>query len=230
MPQLASISAVPTWWERIKAWLHQKTRPAGEIAQSLSLPDVEVMATWMPVTQTSSGNWRFNPVLDLPLKPYAGMDKNKLWAMFVYRLTESEARNILDVEQSWVRVRRRNTIDSAPLEVSFNYEPEWKENRENEEPPLRLSDLAAAVIVWLWRNGVRFEAVSVFLSIWQMVRENQERRPQECIPWPAESALEGFRVAAYCDWDDDDQAEFTALVRERYVDREIEQGIKNLIS
>lgn len=96
----------------------------------------------------------------------------------------------------------------------------WK---HNQEAPLRPGDLAAAVSVWLWRNGLRDRAVDVFAQIWLTVRGQQER-----IPWTAENALEGFRVAAYRDWDDSDQTEFADLFRKRYVEPEIEQGVNAL--
>jgi len=65
----------PTWWDRIKAWLHEKTRPSGEIPLAPTLTDDEVIAAW----------------LDLPLKRYAGMDKARVWEMFVDWLAASEA-------------------------------------------------------------------------------------------------------------------------------------------
>lgn len=36
----------------------------------------------MPTTQIRPGYWRMNPLLDLPRKPYAGMNKTRLWQMF----------------------------------------------------------------------------------------------------------------------------------------------------
>jgi hypothetical protein len=42
--------------------------------------------------------------------------------------------------------------------------------------------------------------------------------------------LEGFRIAAYLDWDDDDQSEFAVLVLQRYADPEIEPGLGDLTS
>lgn len=222
MPQRSAVPTASTWWERIEPWLHQQSEPAQESAQASTLTDAEIIAAWTPVTQTRPGQWRFNPMLDLPLKPYAGMDKNKLWEMFLYRLAESETQNILQAEQSWAESLERHSIDidSAPPPGEAH----------NKEAPLRPSDLAASVVVWLWHNGLRHEAIGVFLQIWQSVRHRQEHSPQPRIPWPAESALEGFRVAAYRDWDDNDQAEFAALFHERFVVKEIERGLESLIN
>jgi len=100
----------------------------------------------------------------------------------------------------------------------------------SQEAPLRPSDLAAGVIVWLWRNGLRDEAVSILVQIWRTVRCRQEGNPEPCIPWPADSALDGFRIAAYRDWDDEDQTEFAGLFRERFVVQEVERAIEDLSS
>lgn len=209
MSQRDFATTVTARWERVKTWIHQQTRPAGEVGQAEVLTDAEVIAGWIPVSQISHGHWRFNPLLDLPLQPYAGMDKAKLWEMFVYRLAESEAQNILRLEQAWTTSPERSTIE--PLEA-----------------PLRPSDLAAAVIVWLWRNGLRHQAIGALERIWRATQHWQKCSPRECIPWPAESALDGLRIAAHRDWDDADQAEFATLFRQRYVDKEIERGIKDL--
>lgn len=50
----------------------------------------------------------------------------------------------------------------------------WK---ENQEAPLRPGDAAAAVSVWLWRNGLRDHAVGVFAQIWRAVRAKQDGIP-----------------------------------------------------
>ncbi|VBA59718.1 hypothetical protein [Mycobacterium attenuatum] len=163
------------------------------------------------------------------------MDKNKLWEMFIWRLAETETKWILRDEQSWANPPERNTMDAATLQILSDDEADaahaerlawWK---ENQEAPLRPGDPAAAVSVWLWRNGLHDQAVDTFAYIWRTVRHHQESSPEHRgIPWTAENALEGFRIAAYRDWDDADQAEFTTLFRERHVNPEIECGLENL--
>lgn len=227
MSQQDSVTTVPSWWERIEPWLEQETQPAAADTPASSLTDAEVIAAWTPVTQTPHGHWHSNPLLDLPLKSYAGMDKHKLWEMFVYRLAETEAQNILTAEQVWTESLEHHGLEAASLPDETEGLGSWLGNRE---APLRPSHLAAGVIVWLWRNGLRYEAIGVFLQIWQTVRSQQESSPRQRIPWPAESALEGFHAVAYRDWNDTDQAEFAALFHERFVLKEIERGLEDLIS
>lgn len=73
--------------------------------------DAEAIAACEPLTRVG-GSGRVNPLLDLPLKQYAGMDKTKLWEMFVWRLAEGEARWILRDEQS-SGPPMRSTMDAA---------------------------------------------------------------------------------------------------------------------
>lgn len=200
------------WQDRVRAWVHDRTRPRGCVVLARQQTDAEIIAAWTSTTQVRSGHWRINPLLDLPLKPYAGMDKAQLWEMFVSRLADSESQWILHDEKSW-GPPKRSTIDAATMQLLTDAEADahharmmawWKENQET---PLRPGDSAAAINVWLWRNGLRDQAVNVFAQIWQKVRAEQEG-----IRWTVESALEGFRIAAYLDWDDDDQSEICRFV------------------
>jgi hypothetical protein len=47
------------------------------------LTDEQRCAAWEPTTQLTPYSWRDNPLLDLPLKSYAGMNKDRVWTMFV---------------------------------------------------------------------------------------------------------------------------------------------------
>jgi hypothetical protein len=102
----------------------------------------------------------------------------------------------------------------------------WK---TNQEPDLRPSDPAAAVSIWLWCNGLHEKAVDIYATIWMKVRAHQ--REQGRIQWSSDNALDGVRTAATIDpdWDDDDQAQFAALFRQRYVDPEIDRGLEDLV-
>jgi hypothetical protein len=210
-----SLKPVSVPSEGVKRLIHQRDRSGGEIPQSQAATDAQIRAAWTPVAQDHLGRWCFNPFLDLPMQSYAGMDKVKLWEMFVYRLTEGEVQNLLLVERSWAGSGEGPAAGEADV-------------KENREAPLRPSDLAAEVIVWLWHNGLHREAVSVLERIWQTMRDRQQRSARECIPWPAQSVLDGFRAAAHRDWNDHDQAEFEAMFRDLHVDKKIEQGLDGL--
>lgn len=227
MLQQISTSTLLICWLRAKAWVHQHTAPDAEIPPTPELTDADLIAAWTPVSLTRSGQLCFNPLLDLPLKPRAGMDKVKLWEMFVYRLVESEVRNILELERSWSKSLECSAVDSDTA-GSQQFPPNDSEGSRNREAPLRLSDLAAAVIVWLWHNGLHHQAIGLLERIWTTTRDRQENLSPECIQWPAQSALEGFRAAAYRDWDDNDQAEFAALFRNRHVDTAVDREIRDL--
>jgi hypothetical protein len=209
--------------EQTKAWTYRHAGLAGRMARPLT--DAEVIAAWSPVSQDHRGQWRFNPLLDLPLKACAGMDKHRLWEMFVYRLAQSEVQNLLELERSWTSCSERRSRESAPMQVLADEQVAWNESRE---APLRPSDLAASIIVWLWHNGLRREAIGVLERIWQTMRDRQEGSAQKCIPWPAQSMLDGFRAAAHRDWDDNDHAELAVMFRELHVDKKIDQAIDAL--
>lgn len=106
-------------------------------------------------------------------------------------------------------------MDAATMQPLTDAEADERHARmmawwsHNQEPDLRPSDEAAAVSVGLWRNGLRGQAVDVYARIWKKVcdRPDAEHR----VPWPAESALRGFRRAACRDWDDNDQDAFDAF-------------------
>lgn len=216
------------WLNRLKAWVHQRTRPREDTAIATPQTDSDVLAAWTPTTQVRPGHWRINALLDLPLKPHADMNKSKLWEMFIWRLAASEAKWILHDEESW-GPPQRGTIDTATMQPLTDTEADahharmmawWK---ENQEAPLRPSDPAVAVSVWLWHNGLRDQAVDVFAQIWQTVRAKQQG-----IPWTVDNALQGFQIAAYRDLHDNDQAEFAAHFRQRHGNPEIERGLGDL--
>lgn len=198
---------------------------AGDSAPEPALIDAELMVE-------SSGRGDLS-VFDLPLEPYAGMTMNTLWGMFVWRLADTEAKSIVgEEEQFWAESSPRNALD-IPIglskeEAGADYSARLAWWRENQEPLLRPGSSTVAVIVWLWRNGLHDQAVELFACIWHAVRANHESRQR--IPWAAENALSGFRVAAHCDWDDGNHAEFAALFRRRHVDPETQRAVADLTS
>ncbi|MGB0970983.1 MAG: hypothetical protein ACPGVG_08475 [Mycobacterium sp.] len=151
------------------------------------------------------------------------MNTTTFWGMFTWRLADTEAKCIArEEEQFWAESSLRNALDIpkglSREESGADYAARLAWWKENQEPLLRLGTSAAAVIVWLWRNGLHDQAVELFAGIWQTVRANHESRQR--IPWTAENALSGFRVAAHRDWDDDDHTEFVALFRQRHINPE----------
>ncbi|OBK02498.1 hypothetical protein A5639_24455 [Mycolicibacterium conceptionense] len=91
-----------SWLDSFRAWVHERTRPTGESGMFEQPPtDAEVIAAWTSTTEVRPGQRRVNPLLDLPLAPFAGMNKSRLWEMFVWRLADSEATWILHSEESW---------------------------------------------------------------------------------------------------------------------------------
>lgn len=219
-------AAPQSWTQRVRAAVRAFADPDMS-RRPASVSDEEIVAAYEPVTALTAHSWRINPLLDLPLKGYAGMNKHRLWEIFVGQLADNEARWIVDDEKDWGPPSRRC--------VDFNGQPLTEQQadaahadtmawwQENQEAPLRPSDYAAAVSVWLWRNGLREQATDVFAHIWRAVRAEQDG-----IGWTIDNALDGFRVAAYLDWDQADQIEFAALFRSRHADPDIETGIQEL--
>jgi hypothetical protein len=215
------------WISRLRAAVRAFSDPDTLRSTPAVVTDEEVLAAYEPVTALTAHSWRINPLLDLPLRGYAGMNKHRLWEMFVGQLADKEASWIVDAEKSW-GPPKRSTLD-------VNMQPLTEEQadarhaemmawwQENQEAPLRPSDPAAAVSVWLWRNGLREQAVDVFAHIWRAVRAEQDG-----IGWTVENALNGFRVAAYRDWDEADQGEFEMLFRARHADPDIDHGLEKL--
>lgn len=203
---------------RTKAGLHE----AGDSAPGPALADAELMVE-------GSGRGDLS-VLDLPLEPYAGMTTNTFWGMFVWRLADTEAKCIVgEEEQVWAESASRNGLD-VPIglskeEARADYSARLAWWKENQELLLRPGSSTVAVIVWLWHNGLHDQAAELFACIWHTVRANHQSRQR--IPWTAENALSGFRVAAHRDWDDGDHAEFAALFRQRHVNPETQCGGKH---
>lgn len=226
------------WLDRTRAWIHHHTRPAG--AEGDALPaappsDEQIRAAWEPTTQLISGSWRDNPLLDLPLKSYAAIDKSYVWSRFVDWQADEEDKYIAYEEDRHARGPQWSNLDAAMMarqlsdaEADARHAKQLAWWKENQEPDLGPSDRAAAVSVWLWRNGLREKAVDVYATIWSRVRARH--RMQDRIEWSADNALNGFRRAATIDpdWDDAEQTEFAALFRQRYVDPQINGGLKNL--
>ncbi|MBN7438804.1 hypothetical protein IUS38_24795 [Mycobacteroides abscessus subsp. abscessus] len=219
-----------SWMTRLRAGVRAVKDP-GLLHQpavaSAPPTDAEIVAAYEPVTALTAHSWRINPLLDLPLKGYAGMNKHRLWEIFVGQLADNEARWIATAEKDWGPPSRRMVdLDGQPLteaQADARHADMMAWWQENQEAPLRPSDYAAAVSVWLWRNGLREQATDVFAHIWRAVRAEQDG-----IGWTVESALEGFRVAAYLDWDEDDQRQFATLFRSRHADPEIDSGLEEL--
>ncbi|SHQ67495.1 Uncharacterised protein [Mycobacteroides abscessus subsp. abscessus] len=216
-----------TWIARLRAAAHAFGNPAGDGGPAVAPTDEEILAAFEPITAITAHSWRINPLLDLPLKDYGGMNKVRLWEMFVGQLADSEASWIVDDEKDWGPPSHRAVdLNGQPLteqEADSRHAAMMAWWHEHQEAPLRPSDPAAAVSVWLWRNGLHDQAVDVFARIWNAVRAKQHG-----IGWTVENALEGFRGAAYRDWDDDDQQQFAELFRVRHVDPDIESGLEEL--
>jgi hypothetical protein len=98
--------------------------------------------------------------------------------------------------------------------------------RVNQEPYLHPTPKAAALCVWLWRNGLHADAVDVYGKIWHTVRARH--REDHRIGWPPDTALEAFRHAAYPYWDDADHEPFCRLFRKRHVDAQVEHGLNQI--
>lgn len=221
-----------SWTARLRAWVHEATRPADEFGPEAPWTDDEVLARAELVARDNyeRGN---GCVLDIPLHPAGGGSKNYIWDRAIRAIAESESRWITNYEQNRQgKPPRRTTMNFATMQPWTEAEADAQHAdmmawwNEHQEVPLRPSDHAAAVSVWLWRNGLRDEAVHVYGRIWMWVREEQQEHNR--IPWPADAALEGFREAAYRDWDDDDQQQFADLFRHYYADPEIDEGLKKL--
>ncbi len=230
--RMGTMTTKTTWIDRLRAAAQAFANPAAEHNPAPEPTDEEIRAAWEPITWRG-GVGHINPLLDLPLKDYGGMGKARLWEMFVGKLADHECGWILrDEERQAEPPKPFGRMDPATLQPLTQEEADaqhaarlavWKANRE---PALRPGDPAAAVSVWLWHNGLHEQAVDVFATIWMAVRAEQDRRDR--IGWSADDALRGFRVAAYRDWDDDDQKQFEALFRQRYVDPEIDTGLHEL--
>ncbi len=220
-----------TWWDRLRGWIHERTRPHTASSTPQPVTDEHLRAAWEPLAQVTPHSWRANALLDVPLAPHAGMSKVWIWSRFVDWLVDREDGWISDDEQT-ARPPRWTTMDAATMQPLTDAEADERHARmmawwsHHQEPALRPSDDAAAVSVWLWRNGLRDQAVDVYARIWQKVCDR--RLSEDRLPWPAESALRGFRSAAYRDWDDGDQAEFDELFTQRYVTPGIDDGLGNL--
>lgn len=216
-----------SWIDRLRAAAQAFANPAAEHSPAPELTDEEILTAYEPLTALTPGSWRINPLLDLPLKGYGGMNKVRVWEIFMYQLAEAEASWIVDAEKDWGPPSHRTVdLNGQPLteqEADDRHARMMTWWQEHQEAPLRPSDPAAAVSVWLWRNGLHDQATDVFARIWHAVRAKQEG-----IGWTAENALQGFRGAAYQDWNDDDQTQFEALFRQRHVDSEIEHGLEEL--
>lgn len=221
-----------SWTDKARAWIHERTRPFDEFPPEEPWTDADVLARAELLVRENymHGN---GCVLDIPLRPYGGASKSYIWDRAIRAVAEGEADWIARYDEDRQgKPPQRTTINPATMEPLTEEEADSRHNRamawwsEHQEVPLRPSDHAAAVSVWLWRNGFREEAVHVYGRIWWHVRERQEE--QKRIPWTADNALEGFRDAAYRDWDDDDQEQFVALFRCRYVDPQIDEGLREL--
>lgn len=232
--RMETMTTKTAWIDRLRAAAYAFVNPTIDhsAAPDSTPTDEEIRAAWEPITWRG-GVGHINALLDLRLTGYAGMDKIKVWEMFVGTLAERECRWILrDEERQAQRPKPFGRMDPATLqpltaeEADAQHAARLKAWEANKEPALRPGDPAAAVSVWLWRNGLHEQAVDVFARIWMAVRAEQDRRDR--IGWSADDALRGFRVAAYRDWEDDDHAAFEALFRQRYVDPEIDTGLEEL--
>ncbi|MFV8279834.1 hypothetical protein ACNQPY_26310 [Mycobacteroides abscessus] len=221
-----------SWTQRVRAWIHEATRPDDQFPPEEPWSDDDVLARAELLARDNyeQGN---GCVLDIPLRPAGGGSKNYIWDRAIRAIAESEARWITAYEKDREgKPPRRTTMNFATMQPWTDEEADARHAdmmawwSEHQEVPLRPSDHAAAVSVWLWRNGLRDEAVHVYGRIWMCVREEQQEHKR--IAWTADAALEGFREAAYRDWDDDDQQQFAVLFRHYYVDPEIDQGLKKL--
>lgn len=118
---------------------------------------MRVIAAWDPVTWVG-GRRRVNPLLDLPLKPYAGIGKATVRERVGW-LAERERDGILYDEQSW-EPPKCTTVDPATMHPLADAEADARHARmmawwtQNQEAPLLPRNPAAAVSVWLWRNGL----------------------------------------------------------------------------
>lgn len=219
------------WWDQLRSWVHERTRPHTTVSVSEPVTDEQVRAAWEPLSPVTAHSWRISPLLDLPLQPYAGMSKVWVWSRFVDWLVNREDEWIA-LDERGAGPPRRSRMDAATMEMLTDAQADERHARmlawwsHNQEPDLRPTDQAAAVSVWLWRNGLRDQAVDVYARIWTKVCDRRESEGR--LPWPAESSLRGFRRAAYRDWDDDDQSAFDALFIERHVTPGIDDGLGEL--
>ncbi|WP_134144655.1 hypothetical protein [Mycobacteroides salmoniphilum] len=98
--------------------------------------------------------------------------------------------------------------------------------RVNQEVHVRPTPKAAALCVWLWRNGLHIDSVDVYGKIWNAVRVRH--REEHRIGWPPDTALEGFRHAAYPHWDNANHEQFCTLFRQRHVDPQVDRSLNHL--
>ncbi|KPG26220.1 hypothetical protein [Mycobacteroides immunogenum] len=229
------MSASPStisWIDRLRAWIHERTRPIDELPPEQPWTDEQILARADLLAHDALERGE-GELLDLRLKPYAAVRKDYLW--------ERARSAVIASETAWIthyddehhgQEPRWSNIDAATMEPLSKDEADirhaqrmawWK---EHQEVPLRPGDRAACISVWLWRNGLHQRAVDLFAGIWIAVREYQQE--QKRIGWSPEAALDGFRRAAYLDWDDDAHADFSALFRQCYIDPEIDRGISEL--
>lgn len=169
----------------------------------------------------------------MALTPFAGISTDHVWSQFVQLLADDQALRIeLDEHQQrqppdWSDLTpavTRMVLDDRGVDgVHADVSAWW---RMNQEPYLRPTPKAAALCVWLWRNGLHADAVDVYGKIWHTVRARH--REDQRIGWPPDAALEAFSHAAYPHWDDANHEQFCRLFRQRHVDVQVERGLNQL--
>ncbi|MFD6198867.1 hypothetical protein ACFWE3_19420 [Mycobacteriaceae bacterium NPDC060252] len=217
-------SAGISWLDRVRLWVNSHRRHAATPARPTALRSAETGPALSP--------------LDLTLAPFAGISADYVWSQFVQLFADDQASRIeLDEHQqrqplNWrdltSAVTRMVIADDSDIDEEgdgrYSDIAEWL--HANQEPLLRPTPKAAALCVWLWRNGLHAEAVDVYGKIWNTVRTRH--REEHRIGWPPDTALEGFRHAASPYWDNANHEQFCTLFRQRHVDPQIDRSLNHL--
>lgn len=212
-----------SWQHRVRRWATKHWRRAATPVPSMALTSAE------PDTATSP--------LDPTLAPFAGISVGYVWSQFVQLFADDQATRIeldeyhqrqpLNWSDLTSAVTRMVIDDDSNIDGDALYPDIAAWWRVNQEPHLRPTPKAAALCVWLWHNGLHAESVDVYGKIWSTVRTRH--REEHRIGWPPDAALEGFRHAAYPDWDNANHEQFCTLFRQRHVDPQIDHGLNHLL-
>lgn len=216
-------SADVSWLDKVRLWATKHRRRAAASAP--------------PTVSTSAEPGTAISPLDQTLVPLAGISMDYVWNQFVHLFAADQARQIALDEHQQRQPLSLSDITSAMTRMVIDEDPDiggddlhtdvasWLQ--VNQEPSLRPTSKVAALCIWLWHNGLCNESVDIYGKIWNTVRALHH--DEDRIGWPPDSALEGFRNAAYSHWDNANHKQFCILFRERHVDPQIDRSLTCLL-